>query len=693
MAWWTNHGPRAIGGKNSVTRVRSRQQDPQDGSRSMSKQRLTAAVLMVAFAATAMFASDGAWQASAAPVTSLTFSPSVIALENDSDTAVVDIVVAGLLADEADTVQINIQHGSDVTISAAPGGLCGPLYAGGFSSSVTAVTGGSAFLCSLQNGPDTSLGGNVVASIEITKVGETTGLSPVTFLASGSFRTTFFEAGSEVEVLPGVLGTLDIWDLLVAPIDRSVAEGAGPLIFDVTTTAEGSIPTLSATVNGSDIGLFPFITFVDNADPALTGTFTVNPTFDDAGVYTIAVTADNGTSPGNGLGTETFTVTVTEMNRAPVLTTVFGDQSVAEGDTLDLFLTATDDDGDGLTFSATVDTVAVPTGFATLTPTGAGTATLSFSPDFSGSDLSPYDIVVTVTDDSTAPNGALDDSEAFALTVTNTNRNPVITAIADTDVDEGGSLDVLIVASDPDGQIPTLSATIDGQAVPDLFATITPTGDGTATLSFNPAFGETGVYSIVVTADDGATGTSTEPFQLTVNDVASIVAPAGTVTLQGLPDRATSEAQHDLQFAAIAPLVELVRVSDGGVEASVSVAVDGSFAFNGVPTNDTYRLRISAAGYFIHELGTLPADEIDVSGGDYDVGPVTMLGGLVVPGITVVEGNGITLILLSLFTTPVNGRLDGGGNVVDINGDGAVEIGDVSTAISNFGLSGTQPWS
>lgn len=129
----------------------------------------------------------------------------------------------------------------------------------------------------------------------------------------------------------------------------------------------------------------------------------------------------------------------------------------------------------------------------------------------------------------------------------------------------------------------------------------------------------------------------------------------------------------------------------------MTVNDDGSFAFNNVPTTTNYRLRISADGYFTHVLGSSPADEIDMTLGDFDLGPlaankpVTMLGGLVIPGSTVVEGSAVSAVLGSFsLATPL--RVDTFGNVVDINGDLVVTAADVSIAISNMGLFGDQLW-
>ncbi len=638
---------------------------------------------------------------SQANATSLSFNPAAIALENNGDMLTVEVVVADLAADSANTAQINIQHSSDFTISNPQ---CGALYSGGFESAATPVTGGTAFICTLQNGP-LSHPSNVVATFDITKNGETTGESTISFASGGTFPTTFFEGGTAISA--GTLNDLTVWDQIVALVPRNVDEGAGPLVFDVSTTAEGAIAALSATVNGSDVSVFnPFIQFVDNPDPARTGTFTITPGFDDAGTYTIAVTADNGVVAG----TESFTLTVDDVNQEPVLAFI-GDQSVAEDSSLNVPLSATDPDLDGLTFTATIQegagpVVPIPDGvFSAITDNTDGTGALDFTPGFA--DAGVYTVEVTVTDDSVAANGALTASEAFTLTVNDTNQPPTVDPVNPQSVDEGGTpLVVPISGTDLDGQSITFSATIDGNAIPFGFASIIDNNDGTGSLTFSPAMGAVSsdtVFSIVVSANDGIGGIGMATFDLTVTNVPEIVAPAGTVTLQGVNPGPT----HDTQFLAIAPTVDLVLAANGplGVaEASVAVDPDGSFSFTGI-AEGLYLLRISADGYFTHILGDGVGEEIDVTTSDFDLGPsgenkpVRMLGGLVVdPGDGMVNGEDLSPVLTTIFTVPAgpgsgfDPRQDGLGNWVDIDGNGGVDGSDVSILISNFGLSGDQPW-
>ena len=121
-----------------------------------------------------------------------------------------------------------------------------------------------------------------------------------------------------------------------------------------------------------------------------------------AGTYTasLVVTDDQNQSSES---VETI-ITVAAPNTAPTLAAI-DDQTVAEEETTTVSLTATDDESDALTFSATD----LPS-FAVLTDNGDGTASVSISP-LAGDAGTYADIAITVSD------GQQDDTETFTLTV------------------------------------------------------------------------------------------------------------------------------------------------------------------------------------------------------------------------------------------------------------------------------------
>ena len=115
--------------------------------------------------------------------------------------------------------------------------------------------------------------------------------------------------------------------------------------------------------------------------------------------------ADDGTDDDTHNDWAILRLRASDTNTPPVLDAV-GDQALAEADTLDVGISATDGDGDPLTF-----TLSGEPSFAALTDHGDGTATLTLAPGFD--DAGSYTGVTVTVSDSSAQ-----DSETFTTTVT-----------------------------------------------------------------------------------------------------------------------------------------------------------------------------------------------------------------------------------------------------------------------------------
>jgi VCBS repeat-containing protein len=102
------------------------------------------------------------------------------------------------------------------------------------------------------------------------------------------------------------------------------------------------------------------------------------------------------------------------------------------------------------------------------------------------------------------------------ITVNPVNDAPVLAAIGNQSVNEGGSLSIALSASDADAG-DTLSFGVSG--LPG-FASLTDNGDGTGSIDVNPGFTDSGSYLLTVSvSDNGAPNLSDyETFTLTVND-------------------------------------------------------------------------------------------------------------------------------------------------------------------------------
>ena len=189
---------------------------------------------------------------------------------------------------------------------------------------------------------------------------------------------------------------------------------------------------------------------------ANTGVFSWTPTEGQGGStpsVTITVT-DNGT--GNLVDSETFTVTVNDVNTAPVLGAI-GNQSIDELATLSFTATATDADlpADTLTFS--LDAASLAAGMTI----DANTGVFAWTPT-EGQGGSTPSVTITVTDNGT---GNLVDSETFTVTVNDVNTAPVLGAIGNQSINELATLSFTATATDADLPADTLTFSLDAASL------------------------------------------------------------------------------------------------------------------------------------------------------------------------------------------------------------------------------------
>src|SRR5205085_2368034 len=187
-------------------------------------------------------------------------------------------------------------------------------------------------------------------------------------------------------------------------------------------------------------------------------------------------------SDGSPRDLQSFTTRRSSDLRAPVLAQP-ANMTVNEGATADQSLSATDADGDALTFS-----LASGPAYASVTTTTPGTGTaagnLHLAPGFS--DAGTANATVSVSD------GSLNNTKSLNVTVNNVDRAPVMGAVANQTVAEGSTADVAVSATDADGDVITLSASLP------TFASLTSSpaaGTVNGTIHIAPAFGDAGSYA------------------------------------------------------------------------------------------------------------------------------------------------------------------------------------------------------
>jgi hypothetical protein len=151
--------------------------------------------------------------------------------------------------------------------------------------------------------------------------------------------------------------------------------------------------------------------------------------------------------------------------------------------------------------------------FGRFMSTGNGAGTITFEPQFNHAGIY-QNIQVVATDNGTPP---MSSTRSFSLTVSNVNRVPQLESIADQTMNEGATLEVAVMASDPDGDNLTLTTT----NLP-AFGEVRNNVAGSWTIRFSPQFNDAGVYpNIQVTvADNGVpVASASQVFRLTVNNV------------------------------------------------------------------------------------------------------------------------------------------------------------------------------
>ena len=272
------------------------------------------------------------------------------------------------------------------------------------------------------------------------------------------------------------------------------------MVVNQGTTADQVISATDACGNAVTFSKVAGPTFMTvTTTNATTGDIHLAPGFADGdGTFGATVRASDGFG---GTSDKSFSIQVgSGGDRAPTLVQP-ANMTVSEGATADQSLNATDPDGNPLTFSK----VSGPTYMTVTTTTpGAGTATgnIHLAPGFS--DAGTASATVQVSD------GSLTNSKSFTVTISASNRAPVLNQPANMAAREGTTADQVIVGSDPDGNPLTFS-----KVTGPFFMTVTTTNATSGNIHIAPPFGSVGVYPASVQASDGTLSNS-KSFTITV---------------------------------------------------------------------------------------------------------------------------------------------------------------------------------
>jgi hypothetical protein len=252
---------------------------------------------------------------------------------------------------------------------------------------------------------------------------------------------------------------------------------------DAVALSVSNNPTGSTfTDNGNRSGVFQW-----TPGPAQTGNFTVTFHATDAGTPMASATLD-------------VTISVGVVTNHPPVLAAIGNQQVDPAVQLALTFSATDVDGDALTFSVRP------------MPMGATLNGAQFSWTPTAAQVGTYPVTVTVTDNGSP---VANDSEAIVITVGRINHPPVLSPIGSRTVDLGTTGRIPLVSSDPDSDPIALACTgLPGDA------TLTDLHDGTGEIVWSPT--AAGMYSTTCSATDNGMPplADSETFTLSAHDPA-----------------------------------------------------------------------------------------------------------------------------------------------------------------------------
>ena len=249
---------------------------------------------------------------------------------------------------------------------------------------------------------------------------------------------------------------------------------------------------LTYSASQSDDGSLPeWLTFTSS-----TRTFSGTPNPEDIGALQLKVIA---TDPGGLTAEDNFELTIQSVNEVPVLTSI-GDQTGDELSQLTFTVSATDGDGDPISYTLDASSIAI----GMMLDASSGVFQWTPAEDQDGE----YTVTIGASDAEES------DEETITITINEVNTPPVIVQPDDQTVMEGEAFEIVIEASDTDLPANTLTFTLDATSM-GKGMTIGAT-DGT--FKWTPSNQDVGTHEVMVSvSDEIATVSST--FSIDVEDV------------------------------------------------------------------------------------------------------------------------------------------------------------------------------
>ncbi|MDP8241096.1 MAG: Ig-like domain-containing protein [Candidatus Hatepunaea meridiana] len=297
-------------------------------------------------------------------------------------------------------------------------------------------------------------------------------------LSDGALDSTI-----NIEISIGDVNRRPVWDNV--PQTANVNEGE-QLIFNVLATDPD--PDDDITIADASDDLPEGWDFTDNGEGA--GSFDYTPGYDDAGEYTLTLTASDGALDA----VANVIITVIDVNREPVWDEVPRDPDVYEGAFIDFTLSGSDpDNDDNLTIEFSTPNIQGDDHFSDL---GGGNCRFTWQTNHN--DAGNYRAEFIISD------GTDNDIAVVNITVNNDNRPPVWDEIPDNiNVDENEPVIIDMAGSDIDEEDLEITwESTGGTEIPRDDVDFTDNGNGTGSFTWQTDYGDEGNYTATFTISD-----------------------------------------------------------------------------------------------------------------------------------------------------------------------------------------------
>ena len=357
--------------------------------------------------------------------------------------------------------------------------------------------------------------------------------------------------------------------VLAQPANMTVNEGAIADQSITGTDADGNALTFLKVAGPP----YMTVTTVSSGTGTGTGNIHLAPTFTDAGTASATVRVDDG-----GLfDDKSFTITVNDVPGAPVLAPI-ADMTVPLGTTGDQAISATDAEGDAITFTSSGPSFVTVTSNTQVGNTRTGN--IHVAPTF---DFGVFQATVTATANGQAA------SRTFTINVPQFGPPPTLTQPANMTVNEGATANQTLNATSADGS-PLSFSLVSGPT----FVTVTTTSAGTGTATGNvhvaPTFSDAGTYAATVRVSDGRFNND-KSLTITVNNVVGPprLNPIANIIVCALTaDRPISATDPDgdaitftftgPSFMTLFPNAQVGNTRTGNIHLAPAIGTSGTFA-------------------------------------------------------------------------------------------------------------------